>query len=198
MQSKQHDGPVECEPGRDAISHSRGRGPRQRQCVRLLLVPTEAKSTTTAVTVRISATTTASSVMTSRNFSYQCSVTTDCVSVELLGCSVSTKICSLVVQSRYTPGSIMISQDPACIELEWSPAPGISSGTSSSNCAIAPSPTLSFGQRASVNATVDYYYIPQSPYGPPPVGSEVSGTQSIKNSSATNWEQASFSGKATP
>jgi hypothetical protein len=158
---------------------------------------TQAKSTTTTTTVTTtSATTIASS--TTKGAPYSCSILTNCVSVELLGCSVSTKICSLVVQSEYTSGNITISQDPDCIELQWSPAPGIQSGDSSSSCTIAPSPTLEFGQRASVNATVDYYYIPQTTYGPPPVGSEVSGTLSITNASAVNWEQAMFSGKATP
>jgi hypothetical protein len=152
---------------------------------------TQAKSTTTTTTI-------ASSVITSRSTTYPCSVSTSCVSVELLGCSVSTKICSLVVQSEYTSGNITISQDPGCIDLEWFPAPGVQSGTSSSICTIAPSPTLEFGQRASVNATVDYYYIPQTRYGPPPVGSEIFGNLSIKNASAISWERATFSGKVTP
>jgi hypothetical protein len=160
---------------------------------------TQAKSTTTATVVTTtSATTIASSTITSKGATYSCSVPTNCVSVELLGCSVSTKVCSLVVQSEYTSGNITISQDPGCMDLEWFPAPGVQSGTSSSSCKVAPSPTLESGQRASVNATIDYYYIPQTRYGPPPVGSEVSGTLSIKNASDINWEQATFSGKVTP
>ncbi|MDA4118036.1 MAG: hypothetical protein OK455_06805 [Thaumarchaeota archaeon] len=156
----------------------------------------QAKSTTTTTTVTTSATTIASSMITSKSTT-SCSVPTNCASVELLGCSVSTKVCSLAVQSGYTSGNIIISQDPGCIDLEWFPAPGVQSGTSSSSCTIAPSPTLEFGQRASVNATVDYYYIPKTSYGPPPVGSEVFGTLSIKNASAISWEQVSFSGKVT-
>lgn len=154
---------------------------------------TQARSTTTTTTAMMTSTTTVDSSM-----RISCSVLANCVYVELLGCSVSTKVCSLVVQSGYTSGNITISQDPGCIDLEWFPAPGVQSGTSSSSCTTTPSPTLEFGQRASVNATVDYYYIPQTGYGPPPVGSAVSGTLSIRNGSATNWEQATFSGKAIP
>ena len=118
--------------------------------------------------------------------------------IGLLGCSLSTKICSLVAYSEYDSGNITISQDPSCIDLEWFPAPGIQSGTSSSSCTIAPSPILKFGQWAFVNATIDYYYIPQTRYGPPPVGSEVHGTLLVKHGAGDNWERATFTGVVTP
>jgi hypothetical protein len=148
-------------------------------------------TTTSQPTVTVANTTVTSTV-------YTYSVPSNDIYVGLLGCSVSTKVCSLIVTSGYFGGNITISQAADCVDLTWFPNPNFQSGSSSSSCTVSPSPVLKAGQWAYVNATISWYYIPRVGGGPPPVGSGVFGTLSIKHGVAQSWEQVAFAGVATP
>ncbi len=118
------------------------------------------------------------------------------VSVGLMGCSISHTSCTLLVYSTALSSTVTIGHSEGCMELTYG-----TTSTAADGCTSSPSAVLSYGQWATVNATVSSiganFTAGCSPCTPL-VGEKLYGGIQIRVGIGNNTAFAPFAGVFTP